>query len=157
MSENDKPRALPTDVALPPTMESHKRKQDGAIPEDSTNRPTKSQRRLLWEQPTEEQLKAEEEHFNKLMAEVDEIMKNYDPVVLDRREIEQQLQAGASVFVLEIPKSMRSHCRASFCIPSEVRGRSNIESAYRLNLKDRTGQRTGEMPHWRRKTPVLPL
>ena len=49
MSKNDKLRALPTNAALPPIMESYKRKQNGALPEDSTSGLTKSQRKLLWE------------------------------------------------------------------------------------------------------------
>ncbi|KAE9365433.1 hypothetical protein N431DRAFT_354052 [Stipitochalara longipes BDJ] len=76
-------------------------------------------------------------------------MKHYDPVVEDRIEIEKQLQSGTSVLVLEVPKSTRSHCKASFCFPQEIGDGSKIYSSFRFNLKDLTGERVGAMAHWR--------
>jgi hypothetical protein len=108
-------------------------------------------RKFNFEAPTEDQRKKWDEAFKRIEEETEERIKHYDPVVEDRMEIEQQLQSGAAVFVLECSKSRNSHCRAQFCLPNELRGIPKIESNYRLNLKDSTGQRTGHLPHWRRE------
>jgi len=69
-------------------------------------------RKIEWEAPTEEQRKKWHEEWQIMKAEIEERMKHYDPVVEDRTEIEKQLQSGASVLVLEVPKSTRSQCKA---------------------------------------------
>lgn len=65
--------------------------------------------------------------------------REYDPVAHDRTEIEEQLQSGEYVFVLEgtlNASNRRSHCRARFCIPEKEQGIRRIHAAYRLNLSD---------------------
>jgi hypothetical protein len=109
-------------------------------------------RKIEWEAPTEEQRKKWHEEWQIMKAEIEERMKHYDPVVEDRTEIEKQLQSGASVLVLEVPKSTRSQCKARFCLLAELEGSKNIESCFRFNLKDSTGQRTGERNYWKRKS-----
>lgn len=77
--------------------------------------------------------------------------KDRDVIEMDRQNIKQQLSSGSSTLVLETSASNRSHCRASFCIPQQLRGLPNIESRYRFNLMDRTGQRTGDMAWYPRE------
>lgn len=101
-------------------------------------------RKLEFVSLIEEELKRREEDRKRMGAEIAERMKHYDPVVKYRNDIEKQFQSDASMFVLEVPKSDRSHCKARFCLPSNLGGDSTIVSRYRLNLKDLTGQRTAE-------------
>lgn len=114
----------------------------------------------MTEEQREQYRKEENERWEKTKARLDEEwkrceeeMKHYDPVVTDRTEIQQQLESSTSVFILEYSKSSRAKCKAKFCLPRELWG-SKIESRYRLNLKDTTGERTGELPHWKRKITV---
>jgi hypothetical protein len=80
-----------------------------------------------------------------------------DLVALDRKDIERQPQSGASILVLEFTTSWKSHCRARFCIPRERWEKPNIESEYRINLKDLTGERSGPISYYRRKLEQLSL
>ncbi|KAE9365414.1 hypothetical protein N431DRAFT_496510 [Stipitochalara longipes BDJ] len=84
----------------------------------------------------------------KYAQEKDSAQEGEDPdeVALDRGDIERELHSGDSVFILESTASWQSHCRARFCLPRELRGRPNIESEYRLNLKDIAGKRTFYKP-----------
>jgi hypothetical protein len=113
-------------------------------------------RKIQFESMTEEQSQQWREELDqrraRLDAKMEEKRKAYDPVIEDRKQIGHQLQSGTSIFVLEYSKSARSHCRAKFCIPSELQGYPNIDSHYRLNLKDTTGNMAGVMSHWERKS-----
>ncbi|KAH8749426.1 hypothetical protein BGZ57DRAFT_710906, partial [Hyaloscypha finlandica] len=59
--------------------------------------------------------------------------------------------------VLEFTKSWKSHCRARFCIPRERWEKPNVESEYRLNLKNLTGERSGPISYYRRKLEQFTL
>jgi hypothetical protein len=122
-------------------------------------KPRSRKRKSKWDTMTQEEKKQWREDLERRMtvydAAFEEKMKYYDPVVVDRNEIEKQLQSGASVFVLEVPKSNRSHCKARFCFPKEVRGNNTIDSRFHLNLKDLTRERTGGRDYWKRKIPSM--
>ena len=94
---------------------------------------------------TEEERQKIREAPYRRMKTSKEKMKHYDPVVEDRTNIEKQLKANRSVFELEVSKTMRSCCRARFCLVEEFQlgeGR-RILADYRLKLKDRTSERKG--------------
>lgn len=78
--------------------------------------------------------------------------KSFDPVTTDKSGIEEELQSGSSILVLESTPSRRSHCRALLCIRHKLTGIINIESDYRFNLKDLTGKRSGDLSHYLRKS-----
>jgi hypothetical protein len=151
MSEINAQQVILTDVPPSLTAESHKRKQVADPSENPDSGRGISSKKLLLQRLARKKVATE----TKELENPDEDYIEPDPVALDRKEVEQQLHSGASIFVLERTKSWRSYCRARFCIPREWRGRPTIESAYRLNLKDRTGERSGQMPHYLRKSPIF--
>jgi hypothetical protein len=133
MEKNDKQQAMPSRTPpFPPTVETNKRKHDDEPLEDSDSGLPRSPKRLLREPLIREEIFAEIEWLDASTNS----HGDPDVVVLDREEIVGQLESGASVLALESTETWRSHCRASFCLPRELRGRPNIESGYRLNLKD---------------------
>jgi hypothetical protein len=51
----------------------------------------------------------------------------FDPVATDKSDVENELQSGSSILVLESTPSRRSH-RALFCLRHKLNGIVNIES-----------------------------
>jgi hypothetical protein len=137
MSESSKEQDIPAKNTRLATAETQKRKYDDERGEVLNSRRSRARRRRF-QGLTREKILAE---ITRLM---DSTQDDQDPdlVVLDREEIERQLRSGAAVLVLEDTETWQSHCRARFCLPRELRGRPNITSKYRLNLKDVTGRRT---------------
>jgi hypothetical protein len=95
------------------------------------------------------------EFYKALEEELNE--KPFDPVAIDKSDIEEELRSGSSVLVLESTRSRRSHCRALVCLRKELTGILNIKSDYRLNLKDLTGKRSGDISYYLRKSHPIDL
>lgn len=67
-----------------------------------------------------------------LQQNLEDRNREYDPVAHDRTDIEEKLQSGEYVFVLEgqlNASNRRSHCRARFCIPEKSK-------AYAVSMPD---------------------
>jgi hypothetical protein len=95
------------------------------------------------------------EFYKALEEELNE--KPFNPVATDKSDIEEELRSGSSVLVLESTPSRRSHCRALVCLREELTGILNIKSDYRLNLKDLTGKRPGDISYYLRKSHPIDL
>ena len=78
--------------------------------------------------------------------------KPFDPLTTDQSDVENELQSGSSILVLESTLSRHSHCRALFCLWYKLTGIINIKSDYRFNLKDLTRRRSGDLSHYLRKS-----
>jgi hypothetical protein len=78
--------------------------------------------------------------------------KSFNLVATDKSDIEEELQLGSSILVLESTPSRRSHCRALLCLRHKLTGIINFESDYRFNLKDLISKRSGNLSHYLRKS-----
>lgn len=94
---------------------------------------------------------AEEARWQALKARLDAEMEKRDIVEDDRKIIKEQPSTGASLLVLEVSASNRSHCKAAFCIPDRMHGSSRIVSTYRFNVKDITGERQADGTYYHRE------
>ena len=76
----------------------------------------------------------------------------FNPVAVDKSDIEEELQSGSSILVLESTPNKRSHCQALLCLKRELTGIPHIEPDFRLNLKDLAGKQSGDLSYHLRKS-----